>query len=153
MAKLGYHFKFNEIKSFHWYPLNLNILYLVIAKEAFDWDDETIQENGRFSAKVSLIAKFMMKYFISLRRCFDEAGNFWRKYYMVGELKTVEFNEKDRLAVLVLSDFVGHPAYCRMLKGYFWQIISYVAPKEKLKVEEIECVSKGGKVHRFKVTW
>jgi hypothetical protein len=54
---------------------------------------------------------------------------------------------------LVLSDFTGHPVFCRILEGYFWQVISYVAPKEGLKVEEIECTSREGKVHKFKVTW
>jgi hypothetical protein len=153
MAKLGYPLKLEEIKSFQWYPLSLNLLCLVVARNIFDWPDDTFRENGRFSAKVSLIAKVMMKYFISLRRCLAEAGNYWRKYYTVGELKAEGINEKEKLAFLVLRDFTGHPLLCRILEGYFWQVISYVVPKEKLIVQEIECVLKGGKAHRFKITW
>lgn len=153
MERLGYPLKFKEIKNFQWYPLSLNLLYLAAAKNIFNWEDDIFREDGRFSAKVSLIAKIMMKYFISLRRCFSEAGNFWRKYYTVGNLKTEELNEKEHSAILVLRNFTGHPLLCRILEGYFWQVISYVAPKEKLKVQEIECVSKEGKTHRFKITW
>lgn len=153
MEKLGYPLKFKEIKSFQWYPLNLNLTYLVVARDIFNWNDDTLRENGRFSAKISLIAKIMMKYFISLKRCFAEAGNFWRKYYTIGELKTEKLNEKERFAILVLSGVAGHPLFCRILEGYIWQVISYVAPKERLEVQETECVFRGGKVHRFKVTW
>lgn len=153
MGKLGYPLKFEEIKNFQWYPWYLNLLFLVVAKNIFQWDDETFRESGRFSAKVSIIAKIMVKYFISIRRCFEEAGNFWRKYYTVGELKTEEFNKKERFAVLVLSGVVGHPVFCRILDGYIWQVVAYVAPKEKLKVQEIECVFRGSKIHKFKVTW
>jgi len=153
MKKLGYSSKFKEIRSFQWYPLSLNFLYLVVARKIFNWEDDVFRENGRFSAKVSLIARIMMKYFISLRRCFAEAGNFWRKYYTIGNLKAEELNEKEHSAILVLRDFTGHPLLCRILEGYFWQVISYVAPKEKLEVREIECVFDGGKIHRFKITW
>jgi len=153
MAKLGYPISFDKIKSFQWYPLNTNMLYLAVAKEIFGWSDDVFRENGRFSARISLIARIMMKYFVSLKRCFREAGNFWQKYYTVGELKTEELDEKKHSAFLVLRDFVGHPNFCRILEGYFWQVVSYVAPKEKLKVQEIECVFKGAKTHKFKVTW
>jgi len=153
MAKLGYPISFDKIKSFQWYSLNTNMLYLAVAKEIFGWSDDVFRENGRFSARVSLIARIMMKYFISLKRCFGEAGNFWQKYYTVGELRTEELDEKNRSTFLVLKNFQGHPAFCRILEGYFWQVVSYVAPKEKLRVEEIECIFKGGKVHKFKVTW
>jgi len=153
MKKLGYPLEFKEVRSFQWYPLSLNFLYLAVAKNIFNWPDDVFRENGRFSAKVSLIAKIMMKYFVSLKRCFAEAGNFWQKYYTIGNLKTEELNEKEHSAALVLRDFPGHPLLCRVLEGYFWQVISYVAPKEKLKVKEIECPFQGGKVHRFKITW
>jgi len=153
MEKLGYPLKFKEIKSFQWYPWHLNLLFLVVAKNIFQWSDEDFRENGRFSAKISIIAKIMMKYFISLRRCFEEASNFWRKYYTIGEMRTEKLDEKERYAILVLSGVTGHPVFCRILEGYIWQVVSYVAPKEKLEVREIECVFEKGKVHKFKVTW
>jgi len=153
MKKIGHPIHFEEIKSFQWYPLNVNMLYLVVAQKTFNWSEDVFRENGRFSARISLIARIMMKYFISLKRCFKEAGNFWQKYYTVGELKTEELDEKKHSAFLVLRDFVGHPNFCHILEGYFWQVVSYVTPKEKLKVQEIECVFKGAKTHKFKVTW
>ncbi|OGZ17617.1 MAG: hypothetical protein A2Z78_00485 [Candidatus Nealsonbacteria bacterium RBG_13_36_15] len=153
MKKLGYPIDFKKIKSFQWYPLSLNMLYLVVAKDVFDWPDDLFRENGRFSARISLIARIMMKYIISLERCFNEAGNFWQKYYTVGRLTTENFDKKNRTAFLVLKDFTGHPVFCHVLEGYFWQVISYVVPKEKLKVKEIECIFKEGKTHKFQVTW
>jgi hypothetical protein len=68
-------------------------------------------------------------------------------------LEGEKFQEKEHYLELVLRDFSGHPSFCRVLEGYFWQIISYVLPKENLKVEEIECPFSGGKAHRFKVSW
>jgi len=153
MAKLGYPFRFKELKSFQLYPMGLNLAYVIVEKNIFGWGEEVFRENGRFNARISIIAKIMVKYFVSLKKCFDEAGNFWQKYYTAGHLKTEYLDEKKRSATLALEGFEGHPLLCLIYEGYFWQVISYVAPKETLKVQEIECPFKGGKVHRFQVTW
>lgn len=153
LEKLGYPLKFKDLKSFQWYPEKLDYLLIVTIKNIFNFDDEIIHEMGRFNAKVSLVAKIMMRYFVSVERVAQEVGNYWARYRTVGKLETEEVNEKERYLILVLKDFTGHPVYCRYLKGYFWQIASYVVPKEKLEVKEIECVFKGNKVHKFKFSW
>lgn len=153
MKKLGYSLKLAEIKNFQWYPFFYNFLILVAAKYIFNWNDGDFRENGRFSAKISVILRIMLKYFISPKRSFDNIGAYWRKYYTVGEVKTEEFDEEGRTAVIVFSDFVGHPVFCRILEGYVTQIFSYILPTESLNIEETECPFKGGKVHKIKLKW
>lgn len=154
IAKLGYPLRYKEIKNFHWYPEKQDVLLIVLIKRLFNWDDEKIREMGRFNGRVSLIAKLMMRYFVSIERIARRVGEYWQKYRTIGTLEAEEVNTKEKRIILVLKNFTGHPDYCRFLEGYFWQIASYVVPgKEKLKVEESECVFKGSKVHRFKITW
>ena len=61
MAKIGYPFKFKELKSFQRYPMSLNLAYVIIERNIFGWGDEVFRENGRFNARISIIAKIMVK--------------------------------------------------------------------------------------------
>jgi hypothetical protein len=154
MRKIGHPIKYEEMKNFNWYPAKEDLYLTVIIKRLFNFSDDEIREMGRFNARISLIAKTMMRYFISIEKVAKEVGNYWRKYRTIGKLEAEKIDIENKEIVLVLKDFTGHPIFCRFLEGYFWQISSYViSEKENLKVEEIECVFKGGKVHRFKITW
>jgi hypothetical protein len=153
MEKLGFNLKFKEIKNFNWYPEEMNIL-LPVAQEVFGWQDEMMREMGRWTAKISFIAKLMLKYFISLNRIVKEIPGYWRKYHTKGDLEVEKFSKKEKSLILVLKNFnTIAQSHCRYLEGYFWQIASYMVPKEKLKVEETECVFKNGKVHKFNINW
>jgi len=153
MKKLGYPLKFKEIKTFQWYPFYLYLLVLLIYRNLFQWEDEVFRETGRFGAKVSIFTRIIMKYFVSLKLVCEETGRLWQKYMTTGELKAEELNEREHYVVLTVRNFTSHPLYCLILEGYFWQVSSYVLPKEKLKVQEIECIFRGGEVHKFKITW
>jgi len=153
LANLGYPLKLAEIKNFQWYPFYLNMLLLVVTKNIFQWTDADFRENGRFSAKVSVIVRIMVKYFVSLRRVCEQVGSYWRKYYTMGAVNIEKLNEKEKVLVIAFSGFTGVSSFCRILEGYIQQIFSYVVPGEKLTVQEIECVLQGGKAHRFKLTW
>lgn len=154
MAKIGYPLKYDELKNFSWYPAKEDVYLTVLIQRLFQFSDEIIRELGRFNARVSLIAKTMMRYFVSIERVAKEVGNYWRKYRTVGNLEAEKIDVKGKEIVLVLKDFTGHPTYCRFLEGYFFQIASYVVPKEgNLEVKEIECIFGGGREHKFKITW
>jgi hypothetical protein len=153
LRNLGYSFICKEIKKYQRYPISLNMLVLVLAQKLFNWKDETLRELGRANARAGLMMKLMLRFFISLERTIKEAGKYWQKYFTIGKLEVEKFQEKEHYFEIVLRNFEGNPNFCRVLEGYFWQIISYVLPKENLKVEEIECPFQGGKVHRFKVIW
>jgi hypothetical protein len=154
MARLGYPIKYEKIKNFGWYPAKQDLFLTVTIKNLFGWDDEEIREMGRFCARISIIAKIMMRYFVSIRRVAKEVSNYWRKYRTIGDLEPEVIDVKNHLIVLVLKNFPSHPAFCRFLEGYFWQIASYVTPpKGNLEVREIECPFSGAKDHKFKITW
>ena len=153
LQDLGYFFKPDDIKKYQWYPWYQNILILVLAKNIFHWNEKVFWEWGRFNAKISFIAKLMMKFFVSFERLLKEAGNYWQRYFTLGKLEVETLNQRERFTILILKEFPSHPLFCRELEGFFWQTASYVLPKEGLKVEEIECPFQGGKVHRFKISW
>ena len=154
MENFGEPLKFKEIKKFHWYDNKKNFLLFLILEKLFQWKDEDFREMGRWSASVSLVTKIMMKYFVSLERIAKEAGKYWRKYHTLGDLKVEVIDYKKRITIISLDNFEhGFSSHCRFLEGYFWQIISYLVPKENLKVVELECEFKGGKRHLFNVSW
>jgi hypothetical protein len=154
MASFGFPLKFKEIKKFEWYDEKINFLLFLILEKIFHWKEEDFREMGRFGARVALITKIMMRYFVSLERIGKEVGKYWRKYHTLGDLKTEKIDEKERIVILSLENFEhGFSSHCRYLEGYMWQIVSYIVPKENLKVTEVECQFEGGKRHLFKITW
>ncbi len=154
LAKLGYPLKHHQIENFKWYPRKIDEAIYFVLKRILSWEDETFRESGKWGAKISYITRIMMRYFVSIERVSREISNYWRKYYTIGHLKPKELNIKERYFILELEDFpIVCPEHCRYWEGYFWQVGSYVLPKENLKLWEIDCTFKGGNVHRFKATW
>lgn len=153
MQKSGFDLKFDEIKNFQRYPVAFGILLTATAKYLFNWTDDDLREGGRFTAKASVITRVMARYFITPERGFSIIGQYWRKYYTVGEFEGVEFNEEKKFCIMSLKNFSGHPANCHILEGYLWQISFYLMPDRQVAVEEIECPHRGGTDHRFKVSW
>jgi len=153
MEEVGFPLKRKEIKRYQPYPLSLNLMILIVARYVFHWEDKIFREMGRTNAQLSMMAKLMMKYFVSMERTLQEIDRYWNKYYTVGRLRAEEVNVKDRYLILFLRGFPGHPLFCRTLEGYMWQTASYTLPKETLKIEEIECPFSGGEIHKFKLTW
>ncbi|MBZ9572451.1 hypothetical protein KJA15_03915 [Patescibacteria group bacterium] len=152
MAELGYPLKYRELKNFKWYPVGYYLLSVLVAKELFEWDDETIRRMGANAQKISLITKIMMKYFVTMRKCFQEISNYWNMYYTVGKMEGIDLNEKERCVLLILKDFPGHQVYCRYMEGVIQQIVSYIVKEPKCR--EVKCCLKGkGEGHLFKVTW
>ena len=152
LEKLGYPLKYNEIKTFHWYPFFQNLLLFSIEKDLFQWDDEVFRENGRLSAKISIVLKILVKSFVALETTLKQVGRFWRMYYTVGEV-SAEYNKEERIIVCTIKDFTGHPAFCRIMEGFTWQVFSYHLPTDTLVVKEIECPFTGGSVHKFQLKW
>ncbi len=152
MEKLGYPLKYEEIERYKWYPCSLDILFYVLCQKVFGWDDKILQEWGRQNVKTYFLTQLMMKYFVSLEVLAKNTGRYWRKFYTTGEVTIKEINKKERYLIGVLKDFKTLPAFLHYLEGYFYQILSFILPKEKLKVEWV-----GGEIEKgeylFKATW
>jgi len=151
MEKLGYPLTYEEIEKYKWYPVQVDALFMLLTKRILGWSDEKIREWAKWEAKVHFLTQLMMKYFVSMERLAKEVGKHWRKYYSQGELITEKASRKERVVILALRNFKTLPVHCRFLEGFFYQIASYVVPRENLEVKEIE--SKEKNTHRFKITW
>lgn len=153
MKELGYPLEPEKIKNFDWYPWYQNILLIVLAQRVFNWGKEEFREWGLFSAQISFMAKLIMKFFVSIDRVLKGANDYWRRYFSEGKIEVEVFDKTQHLIILNLKDFPTHQLFCWELEGYFWQVASYVLPKENLRVEEIECPFSGQKDHKFKISW
>ncbi len=153
LKELGYPLKFTEISSLAWYPEALSILVVLTAKEVFKWKDSDIFNMGNSAPKYSLIARMLVKTFISIKKVFEESPKYWKKHYDFGVLESYEINEKEKYVMLRLKEYKLHPTVCIYFCGYFYQIAQYVVRSKKITIEETKCVYRGGPYHEFLIKW
>ena len=150
MEKFGYPYK--NIQTMDFYPMGLLAVALLSIKGLFNYDDKKFQEMGRFEAKFSLIIRLFMKYFISIERVIKEVPKMWRKYYTVGDLKVIEFNEKKKYAIIRLENFQLHPLLCQVFEGYFPSVLQMIVGGF-VTCEETKCTFRGDDYHEFLMKW
>ena len=152
MEKLGYPLKFKEINIMQFYPLTLSAILEITVKRLFNYDDNKLQEMGRFNAKLGLVITFLIKYLISLDKATKEVQTMWKRYYTVGELTTTEYDKKKRYVILRLENFAVHPVYCQIFRGYFSAILEIIV-KSKVNCQETKCSFRGDQYHEFLLKW
>jgi len=155
LEKLGYSLKYEEIKNFQWYPRIMDEAIYFVIKRVFGWDDEVFRESGEWGAKISFIARIMMKYVVSIERAFKETSNYWRKYYTVGELKPVEINKKERYLIIEVKIFPLFVLNIVVIGKAISDKYALMSCQKKiyLRLWETDCIFKNGKLHRFKAVW
>ena len=151
MAEIGYP-QYKKIKPMKFYPLGLYALTLIAIERLFHFDDEKFQKMGRFNAKLSMIIRFFMKFFVSLERVAKVVPRMWRRYYTVGDLKTVEYDVKKKYALLRLEKFKLHPLHCQVCKGYFSTILGIIVGSPVI-CQETKCVHRNDEYHQFLLKW
>ncbi len=149
---LGYSLKYDEIDNLSFYPIGLRALSLLAITKVFDMNEGQIKEMGSLAPKTSLVVKFFIQYFLSVKSVFAKVSDIWERHYMIGKLVPVEINEKKKFVVVRLEEFNIHPILCVYLSGYFLKI-SEMAIKSKVTIEEDECFFKSGKCHEFLIKW
>jgi len=152
MANLGYPIGFKKVRATTLYHFGVEAIILVAIKRLFNYDDKKFQEMGKFHAKVSLIIRLFMKYFISLERMAKEGQKLWRRYFTIGELKVVEIDERGRHLSFRVENFKFHPLHCQILIGSLSTIIQMIIGKP-VTYEEVKCLHRGDDHHEFLVTW
>jgi len=151
LAELGL-VQYQKIENFKWYSVGHLFIPLLLIKEIFNWDEEKFREMGASAVKVSLITRMMMRYFISIRRCFEEAPRYWSMYLTAGKMNLLEINEKEKYFFFSIEDLPGHQLFCRYLEGFIKQVVSYMVKEPECR--EVKCCLLGqGENHLFKVTW
>lgn len=152
MAELGCPIKYKEIKIMDFYPIGLEAVALLAIQKIFNFDEEKFEEIGIFQSKISLIIKLFMKYFGSIKMVIQRAPEIWRKYYTVGNLRIVEFDEDKGYAILRIEDFNIHWLHCRHIKGYCYNVVKMIV-KKPVTCQETKCLSFGDKYHEFLLKW
>jgi len=151
ISDIGYP-EYRNIKPRKFYPIGLYTLTLIVAKRVFNWDDEKFEEMGRFNAKMSLILRILMRFLVSLDVAAGKVPIMWRRYYTVGNLRTMEYDKEKRYVILRLEDFTLHPFHCKLQAGYFSTIVQIIV-KDIVTCEETKCVHKGDEYHEFLLKW
>ena len=152
MKKLGYPLKFEEIKTFKYYPVGLADLVIIVAKEIFNWTEKDIFEMGNVAPKYSLFTKILAKYFLNLEQTTKEIPKYWRKHFTEGELE-IELHKKEKNAIVHLEYNITHPLVCIFFAGYFLRIATYVIKSPKINIKETRCQFKGDSYHEFLISW
>lgn len=152
ISGFGYDLKKEKISDMKLYPLGLYGSIQLVVKELFNYQEKEFQEMGAFEAKMSLIMRLFMRYFVSLDVMANQVSKMWRTYFTTGELEVVEINKKERYIVADLKNFKIHKLQCNVLVGYFASVIQMVTGT-KTTCEETKCLFSGDGFHRFLVKW
>lgn len=152
LKKAGHPVDYLRLEKLKLYPVGLEIAILVGMKRIFGFTDEDFREMGRIEAKLAIIMRLFMRYFVSLERIAKEAPKIWERVYTIGNLKISELNKKEKYLKIKLTDFPLTPILCRAHEGWFAELIHVVINKP-VSCREIKCTFKGDEYHEFKVEW
>ena len=150
MVELGYPLHFNEIDPLKWYSESLNVLAFLVSKHLFGWKD--LFEVGYTSTKFSVGVRLFMR-LSSLETTLKGTSRIWRKFLDVGTLEFVEYNKKEKYAVVRLRDYKIHPDMCRYYAGFFLSVVKYTQKGKNMTMKETKCMYKGDPYHEYVARW
>jgi hypothetical protein len=153
LKELGYPIKFKDVRPMKWYPVGLDALKILTMKEIFNWSDKEIFEMANFAAKVSLLIKIMVKYFLSAEKSFKQSPKYWRQNYDFGELEAYKFNKKEKYMIFRIRGFKIHSILCIVCAGYFLKVAQFVLKSNVVTVKETKCAFKNADFHEFVINW
>jgi len=152
LKRLGYPFKYQNIKAMKLYPSGLEPLIMLVCQKMLQYTEEDFKELGRISARMPLVIRVFVKYLGSLEMIVNGASSIWQRYYSQGDFEVTEVNEEKCFVVVRIKDFALHPLYCKGLEGYFEAMVKLVVKKDT-RCEETKCVHRGDKYHEFLIRW
>ncbi len=148
--------KMDEIKAMNWYPVGWRGAFLLIAKDVLGFSEKDIKDMGRDAPKLSFLARLFFHFFLPTRKMVNEVPDYWNKHYSIGKLEVVKFSEKEKIAILQISNINIHPLFCLYLEGYFETVTKMTRPNDsKVTVTETNCPLKGdkGDYHQYLIEW
>ena len=108
---------------------------------------------GEGALKLSFFTKILTKYFLSLKKCFEEIPSYWKKHFDFGRLETVDFSEEEKYVIVRIIGYKFHPVMCAYHKGYFLQFARLALGRKTVTIKETKCVYKGAPYHEYIITW
>ncbi len=153
MVNIGHPVKYKSLRAFHFYPLSLEALTLVMIEKLFHFRDEEFQELGKFHARNSVVIRTFLRYFLSIDTVAENIAKVWRRYFTEpGEFKVIEFDKEKRRAIFRIENFDFHPIHCQINIGIFIALIKLLT-KSEASCKETKCVYKNDEYDEFLVEW
>lgn len=153
LKELGYPIDIKKIKPMEGYPEAFSVLIILLVREVLNLDDEGIFEMGGAAIKLSPFVKILTKYFLSIKKCFEQASKYWEKYFDFGKMEPAEYNGKEGYAILRVIGYKFHPIICIYHRGYFAQVAKIATGKKTIKSKEIKCIYRGDPYHEYFISW
>jgi len=152
MADFEYSIKLKEIKPLNFYPIGYLAIVLIFTSKIFHYGKKEIMEIGESDVRFSPLLKIFIKYYGSIAGVLKAASLIFKKYFTVGSLKVVEYNEVQKIVILRVENFKLTPIHCYYLAGYFLGVVKMVKAVNGI-CEETKCIYKGDEFHEFVVRW
>ena len=153
MKELGHPLLFKNIKQMEHYPEALSVLLTLLARELLNLDEEGVFKMGKAAAKLSFFMKVLTKYFVSIKRSFEESPRYWQKHFDFGRIEIVDFSEEKKYGTFRVIGYKFHPIMCIYHRGYFMQIAQLILGRRSVRIEETKCQFKGDPYHEYVVHW
>lgn len=153
LKELVYPVDIEEIKPMEKYPEALSVLIILLVKEVLNLTDEEIFEMGGAAIKLSPFIKILTKYFVSPKKCFEQAPKYWEKYFDFGKIEPAEYNGKEGYTILRVIGYKFHPIICIYHMGYFTQVVKIATGKKIIESKEIKCIYRGDPYHEYFISW
>ena len=152
LAELNCLIKYREIENMNFYPIGLRIVSLYAIKDVFGFDNEKINAMGKFAPKTSMINKFFMQYFLSLKKTIGELSKIWKRHYTVGDVSPLKVDEKGKIVILKLDGADFDSLFCCYLLGYISKVLEMIVGAE-VSGEETKCTFRGDNYHEYSFKW
>ncbi len=152
IKSLGYSIDYANINTMNFYPIGLRILSLLTISKVFKMEEKDVKEMGSFAPKFSLLIKFFIQYFISIKKTLSQVSQMWEKHYTKGKITPIKINEKEKKVSIKLEGLDVHPIFYIYLAGYFSRITETIV-KSPVQVEETEDSFENEKYHIFSLKW
>lgn len=142
-----------KIKPMDFYPEFFSVLIILLAKEILNLDEDGIFEMGMAAPKLSFFIKILTKFFVSPRKCFEEAPMYWKRHFDFGELEPVQLDEEKKYAIIRVKGYKFHPLICHYHRGYFVQIVQFLTGSKEITANETKCIFRGDPYHEYLIKW
>ena len=159
LKELGCLIDLGKISSVDWYPIGVDPLIILVAKELFLWQDQEIFNMGSSAPKYSFTFKFISPHYfttlekLSLKVAQKIASDVLRKHYTIGSIKITKFKvnvpREEKEGIIKIENFKVHPILCHFFQGYIFRMIQFITGEKDIMVQETKCPFKGDSYHEF----
>jgi len=152
MNSLGFPIEYRKMKSMDYYPYWIVSVSFLAVKRLFNFTNEDFQKMGEMDVRFTPLQKIFIKYFVSLKKLAESASKMWEHYDTLGKIELIEFDEKNKRAIMKVTEFDRSEYQCQYLIGYITATAKIVSKTIPI-CEETKCTFRGDEYHEFTLKW